>query len=152
MKNKELIRTIKFTLFSISAGIVQWVLILLCNEVFKLPNNVSWTIGTVCSVIWNLTINRRFTFKSANNVPIAMLETAIFYVIFIPLSNWLIKLMTDAGMAAYIADIIATLLNFVLEFLYQRFFVFRKSIDTNDIAKREQEKEMQQEKTDTDEH
>lgn len=81
-----------------------------------------------------------------------MLETAIFYVIFIPFSNWLIKLMTDAGMAAYIADIIATLLNFVLEFLYQRFFVFRKSIDTNDIAKREQEKELQQEKTETDGH
>ena len=137
--NKEFIRTVKFTLFSISAGIVQWVLILLCNEVFKLPNNLSWTIGTVCSVIWNLTINRRFTFKSANNVSLAMLETAIFYVIFIPASNWLIKAMTDAGCAQYIADVVATLLNFVLEFLYQRFFVFRNSIDTNDIAKKEQE-------------
>ena len=143
--NKELVRTIKFTLFSISAGIVPWVLILLCNEVFKLPNNLSWTIGTVCSVIWNLTINRRFTFKSANNVPLAMLETAIFYVLFIPFSNWLIKLMTDAVWAQYVADIIATLLNLVLEFLYQRFFVFRKSIDTNDIAKKEQEKSAKEE-------
>lgn len=143
--NKELVRTIKFTLFSISAGIVQWALILLCNEVFKLPNNLSWTIGTICSVIWNLTINRRFTFKSANNVPLAMLQTAIFYVVFIPFSNWLIKLMTDAGWVQYIADIIATLLNFVLEFLYQRFFVFRKSIDTNDIARKEQEQSEQEE-------
>ena len=87
-KKKELLRVIKFTLFSLSAGIIQIGSFTLLNElVFKSGYWVQYLISVVLSVIWNFTLNREFTFKSANNVPIAMAKTLLFYVVFIPVTT-----------------------------------------------------------------
>ncbi len=103
----------------------------LLNEVFHLSYWTSYLIALVLSVVWNFTLNRKFTFKSAANVPLAMLKVALFYVVFTPLSTWLEHFYTARlGWNEYIATGANMLLNFVLEFLYQRFFVFGKSIDT----------------------
>ena len=137
---KELIRSIKFFLFSASAGLIQALTIVLCNEVFHLNNEISYLIGLILSVIWNFTLNRRYTFQSANNVPKAMLQVFCFYLVFTPLStllgNWLAE---GLGWNEYIVTIINMLLNFVLEYLYDRFYVFKDSMDTNDIAQKKQE-------------
>ena len=131
MGKKELIRTVKFTLFSISAGIIEIVLFTLLDKFTGWTYWPKYLIALIASVIWNFTLNREYTFKSANNVPIAMLKVAIFYAIFTPVS-------TIAG--NYFAenlgwnDILVTLLNmlcnFVLEYLYDKYVVFRGSIDT----------------------
>ena len=142
-KKKELIRTIKFVLFSISAGLVQIGSFALLTWIF--PNWEYWVrylIALVLSVIWNFTLNREFTFKSANNVPIAMLKVAGYYAVFTPLStllgNWLTK---DLCWNEFLATGLNMLLNFVTEYLFDRFFVFGKSIDTNARAKKEEEAE-----------
>ena len=128
----EFKRIIKFTFFSISAGLIELGTFTLLNEVFHLPYWVSYLTALVLSVIWNFTLNRKFTFKSAANVPIAMLKVALFYLVFTPLSTLLEHYLTmTLGWNEYLVTIINMLINFVTEFLYQRFFVFGNSIDTN---------------------
>jgi len=141
-KKKELMRTIKFTLFSISAGAIQLLSYTLFYEVVHLPEYLSYLFALILSVIWNFTLNRKFTFQSANNVPIAMLKVAGFYAVFTPATTFLEKYLTETlGWNGYIATIINMVLNFVLEYLYDRYFVFKDSIDTNDVAKKKQEGE-----------
>lgn len=145
MKNKELLRTIKFTLFSISAGVIEIAVFTLLNELFKLPYWVSYLTALVLSVLWNFTFNRKFTFKSANNVPKAMLMIALFYLVFTPLSTLLEHYLTGLNWNEYLVTAINMILNFVTEYLYDRFVVFKDSIDTNDIAAKEAAKEKAEE-------
>lgn len=129
---KELIRSLKFTLFSISAGIIQVLSFTIFEEFLHLTHWISYLISLILSVLWNFTLNRKFTFYSASNVPIAMLKVAVFYLIFTPLSTWWAAVLTgeNVGWNEYLVLIITMLINFVTEYLYDRFFVFGKSIDT----------------------
>lgn len=130
MANKELMRTIKFTLFSMSAGLIEIGSFALLNELLQWDYWVSYLIALVLSVVWNFTLNRKYTFKSANNVPIAMLKVALFYCVFTPLSTLLEKYLTGLGWNEYLVTVINMVLNFVTEYIYDRFVVFRNSIDT----------------------
>ncbi len=135
---KEFIRVVKFTLFSLSAGLIEIGAFTLLNEILHLDYWISYLIALVLSVVWNFTLNRKYTFKSATNIPIAMLKVALFYAVFTPLSTWLEHWYTTGlGWNEYVATILNMLLNFVTEFLYQRFFVFGKSLDTNAAAAEE---------------
>lgn len=129
---KELLRSLKFVLFSISAGIIQILSFTLMEELLHLTHWVSYLISLVLSVLWNFTLNRKFTFCSANNVPVAMLKVALFYVIFTPLSTWWTAVLTGESFAwnEYLVLAMTMLINFVTEYLYDRFVVFGKSIDT----------------------
>ena len=91
---ENILQTVKFALFSASAGIIQFASDALFNEVFHLKPEISYLISLVLSVLWNFTFNRKFTFKSANNVPIAMLKVAAFYCVFTPLTTWFTKYAT----------------------------------------------------------
>ena len=129
---KEFWRFIKFVLFSISAGVIEIVSFALLSELTPLTEWISYIISVVLSVVWNFTFNRKFTFKSANNIPIAMLKVALFYVVFIPLTALLEKFLTeDLLWPGILATAINMVLNFILEFFYQRYFVFGKSLDSN---------------------
>ena len=141
-KKKELLRSVKFLFFSISAGLIEMGVFALLNELMHWPYWPCYLIALVLSVVWNFTLNRRYTFKSANNVPIAMLKVLIFYAVFTPVSTWLGNYLAEScGWNEYLVTILNMVCNFVLEFLYDRFFVFGASMDTNDIARREQEKQ-----------
>ena len=130
---KDFLRIIKFTLISASAGIIQIGLFTLLNELAHLPYALCYLIALVASVLWNFTLNRRYTFKSATNVPKAMLKVAAYYAVFTPLSTALEHFLTmSLGWNEYLVTVINMLLNFSTEFLYQRFFVFGKSLDTRD--------------------
>ena len=130
----ELIRTIKFVLFSVSAGIIQMGSFTLLNELLHLNYWVSYLISLVLSVLWNFTLNRKYTFKSAVNVPIAMLKVAGFYLVFTPLSTWWTAALTEPAYGLmwneYLVLAGTMIVNFVTEYLFERFFVFAKSIDT----------------------
>ena len=130
-KKKEWIRVAKFTLFSISAGLIEIVSFALLNELLHLPYWMSYLIALVLSVLWNFTLNRKFTFQSAANVPVAMLKVACYYAVFTPLSTLLEhQLAGNLGWNEYLVTAINMVLNFVTEFLFQRFVVYRNSIDT----------------------
>ena len=131
-KKKEWIRSIKFVLFSISAGVIQVVSFTLLNEIWGLWYWVSYLAALVLSVVWNFTLNRKFTFHSANNVPIAMLKVAGFYAVFTPLSTWWTAALTgpNVGWNEYLVLAMTMLINFVTEYIFDRFFVFGKSMDT----------------------
>ena len=135
---KELIRAIKFTLFSISAGVIELGLFALLDGITSWNYWVKYLIVLVASVLWNFTLNREFTFKSANNVPIAMIKVAIFYAIFTPVStiagNYLAETL---GWNDILVTILNMLCNFVLEFLYDKYVVFRGTIDTKEKKKKE---------------
>ena len=138
MKRKELLRSIKFLLFSVSAGIIQALSFTLCQELLHFNATVSHLIALILSVLWNFTLNRRYTFQSASNIPKAMLLVALFYVVFTPASAWLTAWLTgDFHWNSYLVEGINMVSNFVLEFLYDRFVVFRSSLDTNDRAQKE---------------
>lgn len=142
---KEFWRTVKFVLLSLSAGLIQIGSFTLMNEVFHWPYWVSYLIALVLSVLWNFTLNRKFTFKSVANVPVAMLKVAAFYAVFTPFSTWLEDILAGRlGWNEYLVTLINMFLNFVLEYLYWRFVVFGKTIDTNEQAKKEQEKEREE--------
>ena len=129
---KEFFRVIKFTLFSVSAGLIEIGSFALFNEVLHLPYWLGYLLALVLSVVWNFTLNRKYTFQSAANVPAAMLKVAAYYAVFIPVSTLLEHWMTDTlGWNEYLVTGINMLLNFSTEFLYQRFFVYGNSLDTN---------------------
>ena len=130
MDKKELMRAVKFTLFSISAGIIQLLSFTLMNEVFRWSYWVCYLTALVLSVLWNFTLNRKVTFRSANNVPIAMLKVAAYYLVFTPLSTWGGDWLTGIGWNEYVVLAVSMLLNFATEFMYDRFVVFGASIDT----------------------
>lgn len=134
MKNKkELIRTIKFTLFSISAGLIEILLFTLLDELTDFDYWICYLTALIASVIWNFTLNREYTFKSTANVPVAMLKVAFFYVIFTPLStilgNYLVK---ECHWNDYLVTGLNMLCNFILEYLYDKYFVFKGTIDTKE--------------------
>ncbi len=142
---KEFVRVVKFTLFSISAGLIQMGSFALLNELLHLPYWLSYLIALVLSVLWNFTLNRKFTFKSAANVPVAMLKVAAYYAVFTPLSTLLEKYLTDTvGWNEYLVTFLNMVINFVTEYLFDTFVVFRGAIDTNDLAQREAEEERAQ--------
>lgn len=129
---KEFIRSLKFVLFSISAGIIQVLSFTLMEEVFHVTHWLSYLVSLILSVLWNFTLNRKFTFYSANNIPVAMLKVAVFYAVFTPLSTWWTAVLTGqrVGWNEYLVLAGTMIINFVTEYLYDRFVVFGKSIDT----------------------
>ena len=136
MAVKEFWRVVKFTLFSASAGIIEMGAFALMNEFTGLSYWPCYLTALVLSVLWNFTLNRKFTFKSANNIPIAMLKVAVYYPIFTPVTTILGNYLAETlGWNEYLVTALNMLLNISTEFLYQRFFVFGKSIDTDDKTK-----------------
>lgn len=136
MKNKELLRALKFTLISISAGIIQVLAYAIIRIFSKYPEGswqdyvIAYTPSLLLSVIWNFTINRKYTFKSANNVKIAMLLVLVFYAVFTPISTIVGGITVENGMNADLVFVLTLISNFVLEFLYTRYIVYRNSCDT----------------------
>lgn len=131
MRHKEtVIQAIKFTLFSISAGVIQILSFALLYDLFKWDYWVSYLIALTLSVLWNFTFNRKFTFKSAASVPIAMVKVFAFYLVFTPLSTWGGDALEKIGWPAYLVVALSMLLNFVTEFLYTKYFVFKNQINT----------------------
>lgn len=128
--NKELIRSLKFALFSVSAGIIQILLFTLLNELLHLDYWLSYITGLVASIVWNFTINRKVTFKSSNNVKISMLLVFAFYLVFTPVSTVLGSLAENSGVNEYIVLGFTMASNLVLEYLYTRYVVYRNSCDT----------------------
>ena len=128
---KEFWRFLKFVLFSANAGLIEIGSFALLNELLDWPYWPSYLIALTLSVLWNFTLNRKFTFRSAANVPRAMLLVAAYYAVFTPattlLGNWLAE---DLGWNEYLVTAINMLLNFSTEFLYQKHVVYRHQIDT----------------------
>ena len=140
MSKKELLRSLKFLAFSLSAGVIELVSFSLLNELTGWSYWPCYLIALVLSVVWNFTLKRRYTFQSANNVPVAMLKVAGFYAVFTPASTWLGNYLAETLLwNEYLVTILNMVMNFVLEYLFDRFVVFRASIDTNDVAKKKAE-------------
>lgn len=129
-KQENLTHVIKFTLFSISAGVIQALSFTLLFEIAHLIYWPSYLIALTLSVLWNFTLNRKFTFKSANNIPIAMMKVAIFYAIFTPLSTWWGHELTSINWNEYLVLGLTMVTNLITEFLYTKYFVYYKSINT----------------------
>lgn len=135
MNRKEILRAVKFTLFSVSAGVIQAVSFTLLTELTPLPYWPRYLIALVLSVLWNFTFNRRYTFQSAGNVPKAMALVAAYYCVFTPVSTLAGNALVNLGWNEYLVTALNMIVNFVTEFLYDKFVVFRDSIDTNALAK-----------------
>jgi len=108
----------------------------LFNEGFHFPYWLGYGIALVLSVLWNFTFNRRYTFRSIANISKAMTLVFLYYLVFTPLSIWWGDVFTNAGWNEYIVLAGTMVINFVTEYLYQRFVVYRYTIDTNDLARR----------------
>lgn len=126
---KQMWQAVKFTLFSISAGLIQIGSFALL-EIFIKDYWVPYLISLVLSILWNFTLNRRYTFKSAANVPVAMSKVFGFYLVFTPLSTYLGNMAEDFHVNDFIILIVTMLANFVLEFLFCKFVVYKGKEDT----------------------
>ncbi len=157
-KKQNILQAVKFALFSASAGIIQVVSFTLLNEVV-VPNiniqnetvmkilsseyGVCYLVALVLSVIWNFTFNRKFTFKSATNIPVAMLKIFGFYCVFTPISTIIgeaVSRNTTWEFAEYVILAVTMMTNMITEFLFCRFVVYKDSMNTNDLAQKEKEK------------
>lgn len=153
-KRKEMWRVIKFVLFSISAGVIEigsYTLLHEFTNIDSLSNfetlfgngyGLTYFIALVLSVIWNFTFNRKFTFKSVANVPVAMLKVFGYYCVFAPVSIWWTVQLTNRQWNEYLVLLGTMFINLITEFLFDRYVVFRNTIDTNDIAKKEQKRKV----------
>jgi putative flippase GtrA len=155
-RRQNVIQFFKFTFISASAGIIQFGSFTLMNELIDwtkiIPGMVSWPetfqseygpsyfIALVLSVVYNFTINRKFTFKSAANIPIAMLKVFGYYCVFTPLSIWWGDALVSIGWNEYIVLAGTMVINFVTEFLFTRFVVYHNQIFTSEAGKAELEK------------
>ena len=130
MEKKSFWQLIKFTLFSISAGAIQIGSFTLFNELFRWRYWPAYLTSLILSILWNFTLNRRYTFQSATNVPIAMAKVFGFYLVFTPLSTWLGAVAEGSGVNEYIVLAVTMLSNFILEFLFCKFVVYRNQENT----------------------
>lgn len=131
-ENKSVLQMIKFTLFSVSAGVIQVVSFSLLNELLKLDYWASYLTALILSILWNFTLNRRYTFKSVANIPIAMAKVFGFYLVFTPLSTYLGNLAETSGVNEYLVLAVTMLSNFILEFLFCKFVVYRNQENTRE--------------------
>ena len=143
-KKDNLIMAVKFVFCSAGAGIIQTVSFTVLNELAKntsifdfMPENLKnneygpfYFVALVLSVLFNFTVNRKFTFKSATNVPVAMLKVFGYYCVFTPLSIWWGVALTNIGWNEYLVLALTMAVNMSTEFLFNRFVVFGKSINT----------------------
>ena len=132
MRKSNFWQAVKFTLFSISAGIIQVVSFTLITELLHWPYWPAYLVSLVLSILWNFTLNRRYTFQSAANVPVAMAKIFGFYLVFTPLSTWLGALAEGGGVNEYIVLAITMVANFVLEYLFSKFVVYRGQENTRE--------------------
>lgn len=156
-KKENALQAIKFACFSASAGIIQIVSFTLLNELLPTTDSTnaiaqwffnseyggSYLVALTLSVLWNFTFNRKFTFKSAANIPVAMLKIFAFYCVFTPVSTILGEMVAQRFTASYVEYIILAVTmatNMISEFLYCRFFVYKNSMNTLD-DKASEEKE-----------
>ena len=129
--NKEWLRTLKFFLFSVSAGVIQLGSFALLNELLHLDYWVSYLVSLVLSVLWNFTFNRKYTFKASGNMARAMALVFAYYCVFTPLSTVLEHFLAgNLGWNEYLVTLINMVLNFITEFLFQRFVVYRNDLYT----------------------
>ena len=144
-KKEEILRIVKYVLFSASAGLIQFLSFTLFNEIIRWPYWLCYLIALVLSVLWNFTLNREFTFKSAANVSRAMLLVAAYYVVYTPASTLWGNALTNIGVNWYLMTAISMVINFVTEFLFWRLVVYKDSINTNARAQRKQGQDQLQE-------
>ena len=138
---KEFFRFLKFALISASAGLIELGSFTLFNELLHWPYWLSYMVALVLSVLWNFTVNRKFTFKSAANIPVAMLKVFGFYCVFTPVSVILGEIAAQKltwSFAEYLILGVTMATNMVTEFLFCRFVVYKDSMNTNDSAKKQE--------------
>lgn len=141
LTNKEtIIQILKFVAFSMGAGIIQIVSYTIIHELTDWAHWKCYLPSLILSVLYNFTVNRRYTFKSATNVPVAMLKVALFYCVFTPVSLYLGHLAELQGINNYIIEIVTMGCNLVTEYIFCRFVVYRNSMNTNKLAEKDKEK------------
>lgn len=132
---KETWRFLKFVLFSASAGLIEMGSFALLNELLDWPYWPSYLIALILSVLWNFTLNRKFTFRSCANIPRAMLLVFAYYCVFTPVTTILGNYLAEnLGWNEYLVTGLNMVLNLVTEFLYQKYVVYRDSLDSSLIA------------------
>jgi putative flippase GtrA len=129
-KQENLVQIGKFVVFSISAGIIQVLVFTILEELFHLPYWPSYLTALIASVVYNFTVNRRFTFKSANNIPKAMMQLGLYYAIFTPLSTWWGDALVQIGISDYLVLGGTMAVNLVTEYCVNRFIIYRTSMNT----------------------
>lgn len=131
-QKKEFFRTLKFLLFSAGAAIIQVGSFTLMEEAFHVTHWLSYLVSLILSILWMFTLNRKYTFRSAANVPIAMLKTLGYYAVFTPLSTWWTAALTSPSVGGneYLVLAITMVINCSTEYLFDRFVVFGGSLDT----------------------
>ncbi|MCL2735594.1 MAG: GtrA family protein [Propionibacteriaceae bacterium] len=141
---QEITKFFRFLVFELSAGVVQVLVFTLLSEGFHVGYRFSYLPALIASVLWSFTANRKFTFKSVSNIPVAMMKVALYYVIFTPASTWWGGQLnaTSWGIGAstqrYIILISTMVVNFVTEFMVYRFWVYRRSINSSRSGLKEQ--------------
>lgn len=129
---KEFWRFVKFALFSVSAGAIELGSFALLTELTSWSYWPCYLIALLLSILWNFTLNRRFTFRSVADVPTAMLKVLGYYIVFVPATTLLGDYLADTlGWNEYLVTGINMGLNFVTEFLFQRYVVYGDSIDSS---------------------
>ncbi len=164
-KRKGVVQFIKYALCAASAGIIQIVLFSILQTVLpkdmgnihfivedmQLGTFIATTVALCASILWNFTFNRKFTFKDAGNVPLAMFLAFLFYVPFYPFQTWyvhtiktLLSQHISVDGAGIIAEASVMAINFALEFIWQKFVVFRKPKDKKTATTQQEQNTAEQ--------
>ncbi len=129
MKNNNFLQAAKFTLFSLSAGIIQIGTFAIFNDVLKWKWWPAYLLSLLLSVLWNFTLNRKFTFQSASNVPVAMFKVFLFYLVFTPLTTLSGNYLTSSlHWNDYLVTGLNMALNLITEFFYDKYIVFTDAL------------------------
>lgn len=135
-KKQQFIQFLKFLAFSISAGVIQF---LSFSVLYEWTGWLEWwpshLISVTLSVIWNFTFNRKFTFKSASNVPLAMILIIIYYAAYIPASVFGGNALEAIGWNGLLVEAIMMVINFITEFFWDKYIVFNDKVVNKILSK-----------------
>lgn len=128
---KGIMQAIKFFMFSATAAIIDVTAFFILRNVFNAPIDIAEVISVVLSVLYNFTINRKYTFKSTNKIVPAMIKVALFYAIFIPFAAYLSVLLKEKNIPETIIKGITLALNGIGEFFWWKYVVFKEKKTNN---------------------
>lgn len=128
-----------FLYFSLGAGVIKLVSFLLLSLIDSGHGAVlvlAEIVSVVLSGLFNFTWNRKFTFRSTNNIVPGMFLYGLYSLIATPAVASFIVDLTRRGWADWLAKAMKMALHFILDSLYCKFVIFRQVKERASVRKK----------------
>ena len=115
---------IKYSLSSIISFVIDYSLFAIFSIFLSIT--LSNIFARIISASINFTINKKVVFKSNKNLLISLVEYALLAIFILTCNTLLLNLFVNIGINKFVAKLIVEISLFIISFLVQKTFVFKK--------------------------